>query len=82
MIEYHNTYLEVLACSGLVGFFALVRFTLKLLGKIRGDSAFLPVVVAMYAYGLAGFGMRRLVYWGLIVMAYVICEARLREAAE
>jgi O-antigen ligase len=76
LIEYHNTYLEVIAAAGMVGLYALAAFTVRLLKKIRADNTYLAVVVSMYAYGLAGFGMRRLLYWGIIVFIYVITEER------
>ena len=72
LIEYHNTYLEVLAASGLCGFFALVQFTVRLLKKTTSDNTFLPVIAALYTYGLAGFGMRRLIYWGILVFVFTI----------
>lgn len=76
LIEYHNTYLDVIATSGLVGLYALLRFTLKLLGKLKADNTYLPVVVALYTYGFAGYGLRRLVYWGVITSVYVITEQK------
>jgi O-antigen ligase len=74
LIEYHNTYLEILAASGIVGAIAFLIFTIRLLQKVTKDTSFLPAVAAMYAYGFAGFAMRRLVYWGIVVFVLVICE--------
>ena len=74
LIEYHNTYLEILAASGMVGASAFLIFTIRLLQKITRDTTFLPAIAAMYAYGFAGFAMRRLVYWGIVVFVLVICE--------
>ena len=31
----------------------------------------------MYAYGLAGFAMRRLVYWGILMFVLVIAEKKI-----
>ena len=76
LIEYHNTYLEVLAASGLVGVYALLAFTIRLLRKVSVDTTYLPVIVALYTFGLAGFGMRRLFYWGMITFIFVIAEQR------
>jgi O-antigen ligase len=78
LIEYHNTYLEVLAASGLVGFIALFVFSLRLLKLTLADNTFLPVIVSIYVYSLAGFAMRRLVYWGVVVFVTVICSAKKR----
>ncbi len=79
LIEYHNTYLEILAATGIVGMVAFLRFTFLLLQKIKEDTLYLPMVVAMYGYGFAGFAMRRLIYWGLIVLVYVVCERKQKE---
>lgn len=76
LIEYHNTYLEILAASGLVGLTAFLIFTVRLLRKMANDTTFLPAITAMYAYGFAGFAMRRLVYWGIVVFVLVICEQK------
>lgn len=74
LVEYHNTYLEVLAASGIVGMGVLVLFTIRLFARLTGDITLIPIVVAMYAYGLSGFSMRRLVYWGLIILVLVLGE--------
>ena len=77
-IEFHNTYLEIAAASGIVGFAAFTLYTVRIFKKVlRGDWRLFPILVAMYAYGLAGFAMRRLVYWGVLVFSIVIAEKRL-----
>lgn len=76
--EYHNTYLEIFAATGLVGFTSFVVFSIRLLKKLSRDISLIPIMVAMYAYGLAGFAMRRLVFWGLIVFLMVLAEQKKR----
>ncbi|MDI9205534.1 O-antigen ligase family protein [Ligilactobacillus saerimneri] len=73
-IEFHNTYLEVLAATGLVGMMTLIIFTIQLIKRCRFDLILLAIVTAMYVYGFAGFAMRRLAYWGLIVFVLVLGE--------
>ncbi len=74
-IEYHNTYFEVLAATGLSGGILFVIHSVKLFKKgLFSDWKLTPIIVVMYAYGLAGFAMRRLVYWIFIVFALIISE--------
>lgn len=74
-IEFHNTYLEILAASGLVGGIIFVVFTVRLVRKvIKADWRLLPIIVALYAFGLAGFAMRRLIYWGLTAFVLTLAE--------
>ena len=77
-IEYHNTYLEILAASGLLGFLIFVVYSIRFFKSVlRADWTLFPIVVSLYAYGFAGFAMRRLVYWGIIAFLTVIAEQRL-----
>ena len=77
-IEFHNTYLEIAAASGIVGFAVFVLYTVRIFKKIlHGDWRLFPVIIAMYSYGLAGFAMRRLVYWGILIFSIVIAEKKL-----
>lgn len=74
-IEIHNTFLEVLASAGILGLFELLVFTYKQVIKIvRVDTLYLPIIVSIYAYGLSGFSLRKLVYWGLTVFVLIIVE--------
>lgn len=77
-IEFHNTYLEIAAASGFIGSVAFLLYTVRIFKKtLHGDWRLLPIVVAMYAYGLAGFAMRRLVYWGILMFVLVIAEKKI-----
>lgn len=73
-IEFHNTYLEILAATGIVGFSAFFVYSVRVFKKLLSDYMLIPIIVAMYAYGLAGFAMRRLAYWGLMISILVIGE--------
>ncbi len=78
VIEFHNTYLEIAAASGVVGFTVFIVYTLRIFKKtLQGDWRLIPILVAMYGYGLAGFAMRRLVYWGILIFSLVISEKRI-----
>lgn len=74
--EFHNTYLEVFAMSGLIGMVVFLWFSVILFKKIFRAPCSLAVVTALYVYGLAGFGMRRLTYWIMISFAFLIAEKR------
>jgi O-antigen ligase len=69
-IEFHNTYLEVLAMSGMAGGIVFVLFTLNAWKEVRWSPFTLGMFVTLYVFGLAGFGMRRLVFW---IILSIIC---------
>ena len=79
--EYHNTYLEILAATGIVGLWAFILLTIRTVKKILlVDDLLIPILVSIYVYGLGGFAMRRLAYWGLFVFIFVIAEQMGRKA--
>ena len=74
-IEFHNTYIEILAASGIVGGLIFLAYSFGLFKTVLFvDWKLFPIIVSVYAYGFAGFAMRRLVYWGLIAFVTVIAE--------
>ncbi len=76
-IEFHNTYLEVLAATGVVGGIVLIVYSVSLFKSVlTTDWKIFPILTSMYAYGLAGFAMRRIVFWGLVVFVAVIAEQK------
>ncbi len=75
-MEFHNTYLEILAMTGVVGFFIFAKFSLRIYRVLKSDYTLYLIVLPLYAYGLAGFSMRRLVYWNLIVLAVVLAQKK------
>ncbi|MBQ1820389.1 MAG: O-antigen ligase family protein [Clostridia bacterium] len=80
--ELHNTYLEIYAASGLLGFFAFVILSIRVFRTVaRGNLAMLPILISMYMYNFAGFSMRRLVYWVIITFVFVISEQCFATAA-
>ena len=80
VIEYHNTYLEILAATGICGMVFFLIYTVRSIKKLwRADWTLVPAVIAIYAYGLAGFAMRRLVYWGIMVLTTAVASAMLKE---
>lgn len=72
--EFHNTYLEIIAATGIVGFLAFLILTVRSIKTLLYDPTFIPVLVAIYGYGLAGFAMRRLAYWGVFIFIIVIAN--------
>ncbi|MCC3351465.1 O-antigen ligase family protein [Ruminococcus albus] len=82
-IEFHNTYLEVLAATGIIGGFIFFKYSILLFKKVfKADWMLLPILVSIYAYGLAGFAMRRLVYWGIVAFISVISEQMILSLSE
>lgn len=75
LIEFHNTYLEILAATGVLGGIVFVNFSVRLFIKtFKADWSLALILVSMYAYGLAGFAMRRLVFWGILAFVLVLAE--------
>ncbi len=72
--EYHSTYLEIIASSGIVGMAGFIILSARTFKKVAADDLFVPILVAIYVYGLGGFAIRRLIYWGFFIFIYVICE--------
>jgi len=73
-MEYHNMYLEVIAMGGVVGFGIFAIFSWRLLSKIKNEPMLLFLIIPLYAYGLAGFAMRRLAFWVLIPFVAALAE--------
>jgi len=80
--EYHNTYLEIIATTGLVGMAAFVILTIRTMKNMLVDDFFIPIMIAIYAYGLGGFAMRRLAYWGLFIFIFVLSEQMRKKSDE
>lgn len=73
-MEFHSTYMEIIAMSGLIGVIIFALFTYRLIKNLWHDPFLLILPFAYYVYGFAGFGMRRLPYWVLTVMMIAISE--------
>lgn len=67
-IEYHNSYLEILAMGGLLGIGLFGGFTYRLFKNLCVDPALMFGMVPLYAYSMGGFAMRRLVFWGIAAL--------------
>lgn len=74
-IEYHNTYLEIIAMSGLLGFILFVIFTIKSVKLIKYDYVLILLLLPLYSYGFAGFAFRRLVYWIIFTLVISLQKA-------
>ena len=72
LMEFHNTYLEILAMSGIIGGIVFLIFTIRLIRLLNHEPVSIGVMTSLYVYGFAGFGMRRLVYWMVIVLVYAL----------
>ena len=76
LMEYHSTYTEIIATTGIVGFSVFLWFSMKTFRNILYDDLYLPAIVAIYVYGLGGFAMRRLAYWVIFIFIFVITEKK------
>lgn len=63
VIELHNMYLEILAMAGLLGLSIFIHFSYSLCKNIYKTPLLICPIIALYAYGIAGFTFRRLVFW-------------------
>jgi O-antigen ligase len=72
--EFHNSYLEIIGMGGLIGVVIFVIFTIRLIKGLKKDPFLLMIPAALYVYGLAGFGLRRLPYWVLTSFMIAISE--------
>lgn len=82
-IEFHNTYLEILAMGGLIGFGIFMLFSLKIFLKIYLDVLSASVMLCLYIFGFAGFSARRLVFWLMISYIYIYPQKKvIREERE
>ncbi len=77
--EFHNTYSEILAATGIVGMIAFVILTFKTLKYMMRDQYLIPIMAALYVYGLGGYAMRRLAYWGIFTFIFVIARQSYKE---
>jgi len=78
MIEYHNTYLEIIAMSGFIGFIIFILFSKRIFQIMRVDYTLKLIIIPLYLYGLAGFSMRRLAFWVLLMFVLVVAK-KIRE---
>lgn len=73
-MEFHNTYLEIIGMTGLIGTSLFIVFTVRIIKTLKRDPYLLLIPFALYVYGLAGFGLRRLPYWALTSFVIAIAE--------
>lgn len=72
--EFHNSYLEIISMTGLIGVVLFIAFSVRLYRCLKKEPFLLLSPLAFYIYGLAGFGMRRLPYWVITATLIVIAE--------
>ena len=73
-MEFHNSYLEFLAMSGMVGFCIFLIFTIRLYRIVLQNTLSLSAISAGYMFGMSGFGARRLIYWVIVVLCVEMVE--------
>lgn len=71
MMEYHNTFLEVLADAGIIGEIVLLWFILRMIKASMIEPKYLSMFITILVYCAAGFIMRRLIFWTYISLFLV-----------
>lgn len=72
--EFHNSYLEIIGMSGVIGVIIFTAFTFRMIKNLWHDPMLLLLPLAYYIYGLSGFGLRRLPFWALTVFMIALSE--------
>ena len=80
-MEYHNSYLELLAMGGILGLTVFVFYSVNFFRGLLKDPAYIFVIAPVYFYGLAGFSMRRMIFWVMSAILVAYAE-RLAEETE
>lgn len=73
-IEYHNSYLEILAMGGVIGLTIFISFTVQLFKDLIKEPSLIFVIAPVYFYGLAGFSMRRSIFWVMVAILIAYSE--------
>ncbi|WP_144008456.1 O-antigen ligase family protein [Parenemella sanctibonifatiensis] len=82
-IEYHNAFIEIAAMSGLLGLLVfLILWGRVFLAALRTDLWLTAPVLVGLMYGVGGFSVRRLVFWGVLgIIAALVQSARAEESS-
>ena len=80
-IEYHNSYLEILAMGGVIGIIIFAVFTVRLSKRLSVSPDMLFGMIPVYAYGLGGFSMRRSIFWVMCAILTAYADNLLSERA-
>ncbi len=81
--EFHNSYLEIIGMTGVIGVILFIIFTFRLIKTLSIDRLLWALPFALYIYGLAGFGLRRLPNWVFIGFMLVLAALpQTRDEAE
>ena len=81
-MEYHNSYLEILAMSGVMGLGVFGFYTFKFFKSLLADPAYVFAIAPVYFYGLAGFSMRRMIFWVMSAILVAYAERLIQEKEE
>lgn len=78
-VEFHNTYLEIFAISGMLGFINFIAFLLRLFKKFYLNIHIFTIFIFLLGYGISGYVMRRLAFWVILIICIAIEEKRSKE---
>ena len=69
---YHNSYLEILAMSGVVGLFLFLQFIIVLIKECVKNNRLLLLVLPLLVFSIGSFAIRNIEFWLVVSMAYSI----------
>lgn len=72
--DFHSTYFDILAMSGLLGFGLFMGYSVLLLWKSSRVPLLLPILASLYLYGISGFAARRLPFWTILMLSVLLAE--------
>lgn len=75
MMEFHNTYAEILVMAGILGFSVFMVFTLVALRRLMVDPTLVTIILPLLGYGMGGFAARRLPYWAMTALLLALAYA-------
>ena len=67
---YHNSYLEILAMSGIIGLSLFLIFIVLLIRKLSKNITLLLLIFPLLVFSMGSFAIRNIEFWVIISIAY------------
>lgn len=72
--DFHSTFLDILAMSGILGLGLFIGYSALILWKTSRVPLLLPVLASLFLYGISGFAARRLPFWTILILVVLLAE--------